>query len=33
MTGPVRGLSVRKVSAAEERRPTVPEKGEFLFFL
>lgn len=33
MPGPVRGLSVRKVSAAEERRPAVPEKGEFLFFL
>jgi len=26
MPGPVRGLSVRKVSAAEERRPAVPEK-------
>jgi hypothetical protein len=29
MAGPVRGLSVRKVSATEERRPPVPDKGEF----
>jgi neutrophil factor 2 len=33
MAGPVRGLSVRKVSATEERRPPVPNKGEFFFFL
>lgn len=30
MAGPVRGLSIsRKAPAPEERRPAVPEKGEF----